>query len=664
MKPKAMIQGCRKHAAKTSLTFVGCVVVGAGMVLAASPDANADAGQAEATSDSDGETLENWVDFSVGGVFIDGDDAAYQERHGNNGDFMVGISSLHFEQEVGEDGTLTLDGHAMYGMDDYLLSVRYDHSDVGFVEAGYREFRSWYDPSGGIENPAFVSPLELDRGEVWFQAGLRMEDVPEVTFQYIHRWRNGMKDSTIWESNQTPGYYDIDETSDIFMLDINHTVSNTDLALSLRYQNDQVDNSHRTAGSAVPEALDSVESDLFSSSLSSQTRINDQMMLSFAYMFTRLDTDLDGSFHDEDVFIFGGSDFTQHVLNANFWWQPVEDLSVITSMRTEWQNINGASIERDAYIGGAVVSRGMQDSGIDVYNATEELEVRYSGLPDMLLYGRFQWTQGDKDSGEYELDRNANIRRIVDVDTGKGKYVLGANWYPMSGVSLAAQYFYENRDQSFTSNDASGNRDLGAQMLEHNSETNDINLRLTWRAAPNLTLISRYDFVQTTIENRTTVYPGGVPTILALIESADISKHVFSESVTWSPVENAYLQGTFSYIKSSTDTPADTANPAVIHDSDNDYTTASLTAGYSFDKNTDLTVGYTYFRADDYSGFPTALGFGTDLEEHMFSVALNRRINANMIWNLGYAFYKSNDGSGGINNYDAHLVSTGLQVRF
>ena len=32
-----------------------------------------------------------------------------------------------------------------------------------------------------------------------------------------------------------------------------------------------------------------------------------------------------------------------------------------------------------------------------------------------------------------------------------------------------------------------------------------------------------------------------------------------------------------------------------------------------------------------------------------------------MIWNLGYGYYTSNDGtSGGHNDFDAHMVSTGL----
>jgi hypothetical protein len=65
------------------------------------------------------------------------------------------------------------------------------------------------------------------------------------------------------------------------------------------------------------------------------------------------------------------------------------------------------------------------------------------------------------------------------------------------------------------------------------------------------------------------------------------------------------------------------------------------------------------------NGTPGSVGFGTDLEEHVFSLSLTRQINPNMVWNMGYGYYNSNEGTvGGNNAFDAHMVSTGLQVRF
>lgn len=642
MKTNLPIQGYKGKRSMCLLAAAGIAAVGATSALAE-------------------EASKNSVDFTLGGFQIHGDDAAFQRRFGNNGDFYGGISNFHYEQAVGDD-LFTADGHAAFGMDDYELDMTYTRDGLGYLNAGYRQFRTWYDPSGGIETVLSNSPMELDRGEVWLEAGLRKEDLPEVTFGYVHRWRDGQKDSTIWSTAQLPSFSNINESSDIFMLDVSHRISETDLDLSLRYQIDNVDNDRRVANQAVTEARDLIESELFSSSLSSQTQFNERMLMSFAYMYTTMDTDLNGSIHDENRFIFGGTNFSQNVATANFWWNPVDDLVVVPSVRAEWQNITGTSFTRDPL--GVLVTNGSQNSGIDALDVTEELEVRYSGIENVLVYSRFEWTQGDKDSHQFEAGRNGGVPRTVDVDTDAGKYILGTNYYPTSGVSLSAQYYYQQSDREYDSNDTGTQKDLGAQILQHDSDTNDLNLRLTWRALPNLTLVTRYDYQQTEIENQTEV--GNPLVALDLIESADIISHILSQSATWMPVERCYIQASFSYVLAETNTPADVSNPAVIHDSDNDYVTASLTTGYAIDDKTDITAGYSFYRSDNYSGFAGGvLGFGTDIEEHVFSVSLNRRISPNMIWNLGYAYYTSNDGvSNGINDYDAQMVSSGLQVRF
>ena len=72
--------------------------------------------------------------------------------------------------------------------------------------------------------PLYDDDLSVDRGKVWFEAGLRMEDIPEITFGYSHEWRDGTKDSTIWGQSDlipigygiVPTFYNIDETRDIF----------------------------------------------------------------------------------------------------------------------------------------------------------------------------------------------------------------------------------------------------------------------------------------------------------------------------------------------------------------------------------------------------------------------------------------------------------------
>jgi hypothetical protein len=673
MKPSFFQHAPVRGLAKTIVLAGGCAII---------PQAITVAGPVETESKSveESEAAANWIEFSVGAVDVGGDDAAFQRRWGNNGDFYGGIDSFRFQQMM-DDATFTVDGHALFGLEDYELEIDCIKDGIGFIRGGYREFRTWYDPSGGwapgLATPAGwddpISPdddaLELDRGSVWFEAGLRIEDLPSVTLGYEHRWRDGEKDSTIWSGSRgiygDPAYYKIDETSDIFWVDVEHAVKDTDLALNLRYQTDENDDSRHLAD-GTEDARVVYESDMFSSSLSSQTRFNQRMLFSLGYMFTTLDTDIDGSFDDHDPVagaLTGGGQVSQHVANAGFWWNPTDDFIVSPSLRMEWQDINAEGSQPGA---GA---DGFQDSGIEFFEATEMLEMRYTGIPDLLLHASAEWNQGDKDQAIFEEGRGT---RWADVDTDKAKYTLGANYYIKTGLALSAQYYYRNLEQDFDNRygpTGSTSNMLDGQLKNYSSDTHDVNLRLTWRAMPGLTFVTRYDCQQLTIEN-TAFWDNDAISPTRSIDSGEITRHILSESVTWNVTEPLYLRSSVHWVSSETDTPADSGVNGVdsrfVPDWDNDYLTASLSAGYALGRKTDLLFNYSYYNADNFlGGGGVATPIGTVSDEHALTIAMIRRINDNMLWTARYGCYRGDDdAAGGYNDYEAHMVSTGFRYQF
>lgn len=645
------------------------------------------------------EAVANWADFTIGGVAISGNDAAFQRRAGQNGDFYGGIGSMRWEKEM-DDLTLLIEGHALFGSEDYDISMTLNKEDIGYVKSGFSQFRTWYDGSGGfvpdVANawiPLYDDELSVDRGRLWFEAGLRMEDVPEITFGYSHEWRDGTKDSTSWgQSGLIPLSYgivptlnNIDERRDTFSIDIAHTLGNTDLGLGLRYENVSNDDSrviHYQPGAAIATddrtitQSDVYESDLFGAHMFSETHFNDRMLMSFGYAFTTMDTDTDGSSRtvvDRDgtssttldhafSSLTGGAQLDLNVANANFWWNPIDDLVIVPSFRAEWEDRYAIA----AFFDG-MDQRNSSDSEID--KQTEQIEVRYTGLKDLVLYSKAEFSQAD--GTILYRDINDGIR-LQTSDLTQERYVLGANWYPVIGLSMAAQYYHRNFNEDFDNSytfDPLVGSTFDAQLQSHDSSTDDTNLRLTWRALPNLTLVSRYDYQQSTIENQA-LDGTGLP--LDTVESADVIRHIFSQSATWTPVTQAYAQGSISFVNAETDTKANIYAPSRLADSANDYVTATMTFGYALDRKTDVQASYSFYHSDNHAvphddtlGVPGSVPFGSDAEEHVFSVSMNRRISPSMIWSMGYSYFTSNDGaSGGYNDFDAHLMSTGLQVRF
>ena len=217
--------------------------------------------------------LKNWIEIGIGGVITDGDRAQFEQEHHRPGDEVFGgIQDLHYEQTIGKDVQLTLDGHAIFDTNDYGIVLELSKPKLGYIRFGYDEFRTWYDGNAGYFRPngEFFPPpfpeMHIDRGEAWVELGLRVPDWPEITLRYSHEFRDGQKDSTMWGDTTltgipgatrkiAPAFRDIDETRDIFSLEASKTFGNTDVLLGMRYEHTNDDdtlNMIRGAGQLPP----------------------------------------------------------------------------------------------------------------------------------------------------------------------------------------------------------------------------------------------------------------------------------------------------------------------------------------------------------------------------------------------------------------------------
>jgi hypothetical protein len=697
-------------------------------------------GKAVTTTTEEAPEYKNWIELGIGGTIVNGDNAQFEQEHRLPADTAYGgIQDLHFEGPLGKDGLFSVDGHAIWDTNDYDITLQLSQPKLGYIKAGFTEFRSWYDGNGGFfpHNDVFFEPpfpeMHIDRGDAWVELGLRVPDWPEITIRYEHEFRFGQKDSTVWgDTNLTglpppanstrkivPSFRDIDETRDIFSFEASKTFGNTDVLLGMRYEHNDNDyslNMERGAGQLPPvvpppgqqrkvtqQQNDDVE--LFSGHGITETRITDSLWFTAGYSYTTLQNDLSGSrifgtqwdaAFGEPVPTLGNRDHAfidlagtaqikENLVNANLFWMPLESLAILTGFRYTHENFDADSTflaeepvpntppftpinpARGFHYGPPEPANGARTADYDRF--AQRLELRFTGIKDWLFYAEGEWEEEYGHVNEFQTIDEAEAPLDKNTNALGQKYSIGFNWYPTMRLNLSGQYFHRI---------ASYDEDIITaqfpRLINQDWNIDDFNFRITFRpkipaCLGTLALVTRYDFVHTTIDGQWEVFSDGE--LLNEEQTGVIKKHVISESLNWNPLARFYLQANFSYVLNQTDTPANDisftplTSPTVVNFR-NDYWTVTSGIGYIINDKTDFYADYSFYCANDYfKNALVAVPYGLGATEHTASATVTRQLTKNMRLLFRYGYFNYRDvTSGGHNNYRAHSLYSGLQVRF
>lgn len=689
-----------RQGAAAGLVFLGLVMTcclrlaGAEPAPAAKPEKAAAKPEKKETEEKEEKTdLVNSIGFSVGGAIVDGPRSQFQRRYRIGGDRPYGgLDELHLEKEISKTGVLKVDGQALIGNYDYSMKLEISEPDTGYVRAGYRQFRTWSDGTGGFDPltaawfPLADQVLHLDRGEAWIEAGLTLPDWPKLKLRYSHQFRDGTKDSTIWGQAAgmavpggrlgiTSSFWDIDEDRDIIQGDLSHKLGKTDLGVGLRYEIDRLNNGlhlnqqYKAGTITQREGQRTTE---FSAHAFTETRFNDKILLTSGYSYTTLDTDLSGSRVFEPTVpttplagflgLTGGSALREYVFTLNLQAMPWDNFTIVPSIRAQKQDVNGMSLFANTYPVGPPEDLSAQNEN-DYLEVSGRLEARYTGLTNWVFYARGDWVQGDGDQVERQIALATGalqLLRDTDYTRFTQQYTAGLNWYPVRKLNLSGQYYHKTRENDY--NHLTSFSTLGglypAFLQAQDFETDDLNIRINWRPLNTVTLVSRYDYQVSTVDT--------LGTGLSTIESGNLKSHIFSESLTWSPLNRLYLQGGLNYALNELSTPASDLNSTLVQKSENDYWTATFSAGLALDQKTDLRAQYLYSRADNYLINSTvSQPYGAGFEEHGVTMTLVRMLRKSVRWTLQYGYSSFRDQAAqGRNDFNAHLIYSGLLYRF
>ena len=654
-------------------------------------------------------TYKNWIELSTGALLTQGN--ANQETQGKqlNTGVFGGIEDLHYESQVAKKTTFTLDGHSIFDDHDYSVGLGLVRDDLGFVRVHFENFRTWDSGTGGYIPDAQLSyalpgdALALDRGLITFEAGLTKPDLPQITFKYSHSYRNGDESPTLWGPvhdpssgniyNVYPGIYSINEKSDTFQLDLTHHYKELNYGVGVSYETGNLNDADKLTfwqGESIQQKVTDQQGtsyDMLSAHAFAESWIKDNLFLSTGFMFANLDDTFTGSqIYGDDfdvvysptypgldygyIHLNGGAHEHQYVMNVNLMSLPTKTFTISPSIRVQKEDWNA-----DAS-GLGTLGTDTQDfnsnSGYDSLDVCERLDLRYTGVTNWVFNAGGQWTEGQgnlhENGGLTQVNGIGPIPVQFATDDSRlfQKYFASARWYPVRQASLDVggyykinQYNYDNTLDN-TPNDLSTGNAYPGFILYQGFETLDGNIRLTLRLPKNITLVSRYEYQDSTI--RTQPDPASQ---LSEVNSSKMHSHIIGQNASWTPLNWLGLQAGFNYVLSTTKTPTSDYTQAVLN-SQNNYWTVNFNSDFVLDDRTDLNVGYFYYRAaDGQNNIVGGVPLGTDTEEHSITAALSRRITQNLRLNLKYAFTHYDDlASVGHFSYDAQVIFASLQYRF
>ena len=685
-------------------------MVGASLIVLGAQARAGDALTPEQIYEGGTNTYSNWIELGGGGLLTQGYAPGAQQRERLNSGVFGGIEDLHYQADVAKKTTFTLDGHSIFDDHDYKLGLGLNRDDLGFVRFNFENFRTWYPGTGGYlpgDGTAFSLPgdaLTLDRGLISFEAGLTKKDVPQITFKYTHRYRDGDKSSTLWgpvhDSGGNvyrvyPAIESVDESSDTFQLDLTHHYKKLNYGAGISYETGNVNNANKLTfypgEFSQQKATDreGMSYDMLSTHAFAESWLKNNLFFSAGFMFANLDDTFTGNriYGDDFDVVYsstypalgmgytglnGGAHKQEYVENLNLMWQPTKNVTITPSLRVQKEDWNANSS------GTGTLNTGDQttfasDSGRNSLDVTERLEMRYIGVTNWVFSAGGQWTEG-----QGNLHENGGLTQVGIPPIGPDpvhfatddsrifqKYSASARWYPAARTSIDFGSYYKinrynyNFTEDLTPNTLSGGEVYPGFLVYQGFETLDGNVRLSLHPWSKAMLVSRYEYQTSTIRTEPDSASG-----LTTVDASRMHTHNFGQNASWTPLNWLCLQAGFNYVISETKTPASDYTQSILN-AQNNYWTVNFNSSFVLDEKTDLNLGYFYYRADDYQPPVNGVPFGTGAEEHSVTATLTRRISKNLRWNLKYAYsHYVDSASGGNFSYNAHLIYSSLQYRF
>lgn len=282
-----------------------------------------------------------------------------------------------------------------------------------------------------------------------------------------------------------------------------------------------------------------------------------------------------------------------------------------------------------------------------------EAEVRYTGIKNLALYGTFDYrhSPGEEYTSSTGATTGGGLGSAVtasdNVKLNHAHYKFGANWTVNQVVTLRGEIYYKDHTNGFTDRVTAGDGFvMGYEFFGQKISAvvkPQANLAFTTR------LVHQTGKMDVTVDSGTSM------------DSNDTTNYQFGETIDWAPSPQTFVQANLNVVYNTIKTTYPVVGGLgndVLRNADNNYRNGSLVAGFVADKDTDVTVEYTFYRADNFNPRNAAtVWYGAGVKEYTFAAGVKHRFNDKLtgMIKLGY-FNSTNQTTGGNTNFKGPMA--------
>jgi len=355
--------------------------------------------------------------------------------------------------------------------------------------------------------------------------------------------------------------------------------------------------------------------------------------------------------------------------NVGLEWKPTRDWHIDVGLKAEEYKASG--LNQATFVNNLVVlaTGAVTQQLVPVADSsktketpvTPSLDFRYTGIKGLTLYGTFDYRRAP--GSEYKNYGNITTSGAVILPTTAIfsenvaerhlYYRAGANWNFSPAITLRAEGFMKDHENNFQGYATS----LGNfYILDYN--TYGARVTAIAKATPELTFNSRF------------IYEHGLGRLVedgfVQGDSNNSKTYQFCETVDWAPTKQIYVQGNLNLVLSQVVTAYPKSSGAaldVLHNADNNYWNGSLVAGFVVDKDTDLQLQGTYYKADNYNAALAAATtpYGASVTDYSITIGVKHKFSNRLVGTAKVGYLRSDNlTTGGFTNFNGVVAYVAL----